>query len=71
MLSKREGAHEQAEHDVEHGQEGDGVVIGESLFQNKGHFAYVLNHFDVFASIVSSLGKSTSALPPSFFSHPK
>jgi len=56
MFSKREGAHEQAEHDVEHGQEGDGVVIGESLGQNQDHLENVLNPFDVLTSQVSSLG---------------
>jgi len=50
MLSKREGAHEQAEHDVEHGQEGDGVIIGESLGQNQDHLENVLNPFDVLTS---------------------
>ena len=56
VLSKREGAHEQAEHEVEHGQEGDGVVIGESLGQNQDHLAYVLDPFGVLGSFVSSLG---------------
>ena len=57
VLSKREGAHEQAEHDVEHGQEGNGVVIHESLKQNKGHLAYVLDKFGVLLSFVSSLSE--------------
>jgi hypothetical protein len=57
VLSKCEGAHDQAEHDVEHGHEGDGVVILESLVQNKGNLAYVLNHIGVFPSFVSSLGE--------------
>ena len=34
VLGKREGAHEQAEHEVEHGQEADGVVLFESLVKN-------------------------------------
>ena len=56
VLRKCEGAHEQAEHEVEHGQEGDGVVIGESLGQNQDHLENVLNPFDVLTSQVSSLG---------------
>jgi len=50
VLSKREGAHEQAKHDVEHGQEVDGVVIGESLVKNQDHLENVLNPFDVLTS---------------------
>ena len=57
VLSKCEGAHEQAEHDVEHGQEGDCVVIVESLGQNQRHLAYVLNRFGVLDSFISSLGE--------------
>jgi len=67
VLSKREGAHEQAEHEVEHGQEGDGVVIGESLGQNQDHLENVLNPFDVLTSQVSSLGVINVSLAVSSF----
>jgi len=56
VLSKGEGAHEQAEHDVEHGQGGDGGVLFESLFQNQAHLENVLNLIVVLHSFVSSLG---------------
>jgi len=67
VLSKRKGAHEQAEHEVEHGQEGDGVVIGESLGQNQDHLENVLNPFDVLTSQVSSLGVINISLAVSSF----
>jgi len=56
VLSKGEGAHEQAEHDVEHGQEADGEVLFESLGQNQAHLQNVLNLIVVLHSFVSSLG---------------
>ena len=67
VLSKCEGAHEQAEHEVEHGQEGDGVVIGESLGQNQDHLENVLNPFDVLTSFVSSMGLVNISLAVSSF----
>jgi len=57
VLSKREGAHKQAEHEVEHGHEGDGVVSHEGLGQDQAHLAHVLDQFGVLASFVSSLGE--------------
>jgi len=56
VLSKGEGAHEQAEHDVEHGQEADGEVLFESLGQNQEHLQNVLSLIVVLQSFVSSLG---------------
>ena len=67
VLSKREGAHEQAEHEVEHGQEVDGVVILESLGQNQAHLAYVLDKFGVLGSFVSSLSKVNVRFATFFF----
>jgi len=57
VLSKRESAHEQTEHEVEHGHEGDGVVSHEGLGQDQAHLAHVLDQFGVLASFVSSLGE--------------
>jgi len=55
VLGKGEGAHKQAEHEVEHGQEADGGVLFESLVKNTEHLAYVLDLFGVLATFVSSL----------------
>ena len=55
VLSKGEGAHEQAEHEVEHSQGVDGVAFLETLGQNTEHLANVLDPFGVLASFVSSL----------------
>jgi len=57
VLGKREGAHEQAEHEVEHGQKADGFGIQERLGQNTEHLAHVLDPFGVLATFVSSLSE--------------
>jgi len=67
VLGKREGAHEQAEHEVEHGQKADGFGIQERLGQNTKHLAHVLDPFGVLATFVSSLSEVSVRFAVFFF----